>query len=186
MYLLKKVGNRTEGMGFKIIKFHAILHLAFDILMFCVPMVVDTGSNESHHKTTKVAAKLTQKNIKTFEQQTSNRMDDFHVLDLAMEELDERPLWEYYGGFYHEDVPIVEVKNKMGGMIINAFVEDDQPQLVLAKVVTRMQNKDKLVFDQDFLKYAHAIQEDIADMVPRMPLCAEHSRGGQIFWSHPN
>jgi hypothetical protein len=186
MYLLKKVGNRTEGMGFKVMKFHAILHLAFDILMFCVPMVVDTGSNESHHKTTKVAAKLTQKDIKTFEQQTSNRMDDFHVLDLAMEELDERPLWEYYGGFYHQDVPIVEVKNKTGGMIINVFVKVDQPQLVLAKVVTRMQNKDKLVFDQDFLKYAHAIQEDIADMVPRMPICAEHSRGGQIFRSHPN
>ena len=64
MFLLKKVGNRVKGMGFKVMKFHAILHLAYDILMFAVPMNVDTGSNESHHKTTKVAAKLTQKDIK--------------------------------------------------------------------------------------------------------------------------
>lgn len=54
MFLLKKVGNRVKGMGFKVMKFHAIIHLADDILMFGVPMNVDTGSNESHHKTTKV------------------------------------------------------------------------------------------------------------------------------------
>ena len=50
-------------------KFHALLHLAQDIEMFGAPMVVDTGSNESHHKTTKIATKLTQKDVKTFEQQ---------------------------------------------------------------------------------------------------------------------
>ena len=82
-------------MGFKVVKFHAVLHLAQDILMFGVPMNVDTGSNESHHKTTKVAAKLTQKDIRTFERQTSDRLDDFHVLNLAMEEIQGYPLWTY-------------------------------------------------------------------------------------------
>ena len=37
-------------------------------------MNVDTGSNETHHKTTKIAAKLTQKDITTFEKQTSDRL----------------------------------------------------------------------------------------------------------------
>ena len=60
LYLLKTVGARRKGMGFKLVMFHAVLHVAEDIWMFGVPMNVDTGSNESHHKLTKLAAKLTQ------------------------------------------------------------------------------------------------------------------------------
>ena len=65
MYLIKKVCNRTKGMGLKLMKFHGILHMAADILHFGVPMEYDTGSNESHHKPTKKAAMLTQKDQKT-------------------------------------------------------------------------------------------------------------------------
>jgi hypothetical protein len=61
MYLIKKVGNCTQGMGLKITKFHCIMHMADDILNFGVPMEFDTGSNESGHKYEKTAAKLTQK-----------------------------------------------------------------------------------------------------------------------------
>ena len=89
-------------MGFKVMKFHAVLHLAQDIEMFGVPMVVDTGSNESHHKTTKIAAKLTQKDVKTFEKQTSDRLDDFHVLELALAELEGRPLADYFEGYWQK------------------------------------------------------------------------------------
>jgi hypothetical protein len=71
-------------------------------MMFGIPMNVDTGSNESHHKTTKIAAKLTQKDIRTFEQQTSNRLDDFHVLNLAMEEIKGNPLWSYLDSYKEE------------------------------------------------------------------------------------
>jgi hypothetical protein len=186
MYLLIKVGNRTTGMGFKVMKVHAMLHLAFDIIMFSVPMNVDTGSNESHHKTTKVAAKLTQKDIKTFEKQTSNRMDDFHVLDLAMEELDERPLWEYFSGYYHENIPEVEKIKSTGGMIFHVIVEDAVTKEVGARVVTRMQNAENLMFDTQMLHFAMKIQHDLLDWVPKMPICAEHSRDGYIFRSHPN
>jgi hypothetical protein len=56
MFLLKKIGNCVKGMGFKVMKVHAMIHLAYDILMFSVPMNMDTGSNESHHKRTKVAS----------------------------------------------------------------------------------------------------------------------------------
>ena len=67
MYLLKKVLRRTTGMGFKVMKYHSIVHMANDIKMYGVPQEHDTGANESGHKITKVAAKLTQKNIRTFE-----------------------------------------------------------------------------------------------------------------------
>jgi hypothetical protein len=130
MFLLKKVGNRVKGMGFKVMKFHAILHLAFDILMFGVPMNVDTGSNESHHKTTKVAAKLTQKDIKSFEKQTSNRCDDFHVLDLAMEEIHGRPLWDYFNGYLHNEKVEKELGITTGGMkmVVSEIVYSDKDE----------------------------------------------------------
>ena len=186
MYLLIKVGNRTTGMGFKVMKVHAMLHLVIDILMFGVPMVVDTGSNESHHKKTKVAAKLTQKDIKTFEKQTSNRMDDFHVLDLAMEEIEGRPLWKYLFGYYHEEIPQVEKIKKTGGMTFNVFVEDPVEKVVGVRVVTRMNNPESLMFDTQMLHFAMKIQHDIAHLLPKMPVCAEHSRDGYMFRSHPN
>ena len=43
LYILKTVCNRQKGMGFRIMKFHAVTHLADDILMFGVPTNVDTG-----------------------------------------------------------------------------------------------------------------------------------------------
>ena len=33
MYLIKKVLRRTEGMGFKVMKYHTIIHMANDILL---------------------------------------------------------------------------------------------------------------------------------------------------------
>jgi hypothetical protein len=185
MFLLKKVGNRVKGMGFKVMKFHAIIHLAFDILMFGVPMNVDTGSNESHHKTTKVVAKLTQKDIKTFEKQTSNRCDDFHVLDLAMEEIAGRPLWEYYAGFDHQVIAEKEEVQTTGGMkMIVSLAENG---MKVANVVTRMKGKENLLIDNHFIQFVYDLQEDLAHVLTTpLHICAEHSRGGQIFRSHPN
>ena len=96
MYVIKKVLSRSEGMGMKIMKFHGILHIAQDILMFGVPMNFDTGSNESHHKLTKIAAKLTQKDIRVFEKQTARRIVEILLLELAMQEVTGRALWEYF------------------------------------------------------------------------------------------
>ena len=53
MFLICKIGNRTAGMGLKIVKFHAIMHMAQDILDYGVPMEFDTGANESGHKAEK-------------------------------------------------------------------------------------------------------------------------------------
>ena len=95
MYFVKKVGRRVEGMGLKISKFHGISHMADDILQYGVPMEFDTGSNESGHKATKVAARLTQKKAETFDLQTSIRLEEVHLLEMAEQELEGRNLWDY-------------------------------------------------------------------------------------------
>ena len=58
MYIMKNVAPRVEGMGLKLFKFHAIVHLVDDILRYGVPLEVDTGSNESHHKQSKTVSGL--------------------------------------------------------------------------------------------------------------------------------
>jgi hypothetical protein len=69
MYLIKKVGNHTKGMGLKLMKFHGIMHMYMDILHFGVTKEFDTRTNESGHKPTKRNALLTQKREETFDQQ---------------------------------------------------------------------------------------------------------------------
>lgn len=186
LFLLKKVGARHKGMGFKVMKFHAVLHLAQDIEMFGVPMVVDTGSNESHHKTTKIAAKLTQKDVKTFEKQTSERLDDFHVLDLAMAEMAGRPIWNYSDG-YKTKTPAKSKKDitTTGGMMFRV-TEDEETKAIGFEVITRMKNKDKVQQDSGLLHFVLQIQKKTSAWLDFIPVCAEHIRNGQIFRSHPN
>ena len=97
MYIMKNVAKRSEGMGLKIMKFHAIIHLVEDMILYGTPSEFDTGSNESHHKPTKVAAKLTQRKEATFNAQTAQRITEFLVIELAMLEVDDHDLvWEYF------------------------------------------------------------------------------------------
>ena len=97
MYVMKQGADRTSGMGLKIMKFHAIIHLISDMLLYGTPSEFDTGSNESHHKESKYAAKLTQRKEATFNLQTATRLTEFMCIDLAMEELlHDRCVWEYF------------------------------------------------------------------------------------------
>ena len=54
----RNVAPRVEGVGLKLFKFHAIVHLVDDILRHGVPLEVDTGSSESHHKQSKTVSGL--------------------------------------------------------------------------------------------------------------------------------
>ena len=99
MYTIKQVAQRKKGMGLKLMKFHAIVHLVTDILLYGVPKEVDTGANESHHKPAKHAAKLTQRKESTFNYQTAVRLTEFLLIELGMAEVvDGDCLWEYFVG----------------------------------------------------------------------------------------
>ena len=87
MHVMKKVAERSTGMGLNIMKFHAITQLMDDILAFGVPLEFDTAANESHYKPAKHAARLTQRNEDTFQWQVAQRMFEFHTLDLAAHEM---------------------------------------------------------------------------------------------------
>jgi hypothetical protein len=103
MYLIRKVGKKTSGMGLKTVKFHGITHIAQCILDFGVPTLYDTSQPESHHKPSKKAAKLTQKRRETFDEQTAKRLQETNLLAMATEELKGRPVWNYWGGHDREE-----------------------------------------------------------------------------------
>ena len=99
LHLLKSVAQRKQGMQWKLMKFHAVLHLVQDILLYGVPKEFDTGSNESHHKPSKHAAKLTQRKESTFNIQTALRLTEFLCIELAICEVVKGGcVWEYFHG----------------------------------------------------------------------------------------
>ncbi len=99
MYIMKNVAKRTKGMKMKLMKFHAITHMVQDMLLYGIPYEFDTGSNESHHKPSKHAAKLTQRKEETFNIQTATRLTEFLCIELAMEEVQRGNVgWEYFDG----------------------------------------------------------------------------------------
>jgi hypothetical protein len=114
MFLIKRTLDRKTGMGLKLIKFHVIIHMWTDIFLFGVPLEVDTGSNESQHKFAKIAARLTQKNVTTFDFQTCTRLDEYFTIDLALSEInDGLRIWDYFNKQADpepEEIPVPEKK----------------------------------------------------------------------------
>ena len=193
MYLIKKVLKRTKGMGLKLVKFHALMHMVDDMTNFGVPMVYDSGSNESHHKTTKIAAKLTQRDVRVFERQTAHRLVQFHLLDLAILEQKGKPLWGYYdrnpvqGNEDHHALtkaPVRRPKIKTCGNRIRVYLDEDSGRNKFEFVGSRIKDQEKVRWDQDVIEYLIHLQEDRFGFPLR--IFTEHHRDGQIFRAHPN
>ena len=182
MYLIKKVANRTIGMGLKITKFHAIVHIADDILNFGVPMEVDTGSNESGHKPTKRAAKLTQKNKATFEIQTATRLEEMHLLDLALEEIEGRPLWDYFNGFENYGQLETELKANahIGGTKFRCYTDNEGINQCAA--VRKIKGKlPHFMLEATFIDFVVGLQDAVNMHIPKLIVHGKYTRNGQIF-----
>ena len=79
--------NRVDGAGMNFIKFHLPTHAANDMLRFGPPMSFDSSTGESNHKQIKGSARQTQRNTKTFEQQTAGRVVDNLLIERAYRQL---------------------------------------------------------------------------------------------------
>lgn len=197
MWMIKKTANRKTGMGLKLMKYHAISHIATDILLYGVPMEVDTGSNESGHKETKRAARTTQKNEKTFDLQTATRLDQFHITELAMQELKGRKLWEYFEK-PERCLPDPQVVDKIvtGGTVITVFkVKDDKIGYSIG-VGKEAKEPATHEWDDDVLEFLLAGQERVAGWMKtvhpmlkiddfRLNIRGEQIRNGVRFHGSP-
>ena len=85
MHLIKLASPRSDcGMELKLIKFHQILHVPLDIIMFGVASNYDSGPSESNHiKMVKLPASNTQRQHNSFSDQTALRYVETLVLESA-------------------------------------------------------------------------------------------------------
>ena len=186
MQMEKDVGHRTEGMGFRTWNFHATSHVAEDILDFGVPENMNTSSNESHHIPTKTAAKRTQRQAATFDEQCGNQIHNMLAIDFAMTEITEdRCVWKYLerladtlrqaqseitdeeiqddnqydqitGEVLYEAPKVVDNNTILLG---GTMVElwQNEDNLPEYKVISRMKNRQKFKYHTDFVRAAHGI-----------------------------
>ena len=183
MYLMKKVVKRSTGMQMKLTKFHGVVHMADDILNFGVPMEVDTGFNESGHKATKTAARLTQKREETFDYQTAIRLEEVHLLDLAILKIEEGKRLCDYGEYdtkpalksppSSNDVPIG------GAELTVSFDQETHKYAVTMKNVVVDDAKPQL--ETGLVTYIAELQSAVKEYIPQVPLRTLHKRKGQIF-----
>ena len=180
MYLIKKVGRRVKGMGLKITKFHSIMHMADDILNFGVPMEFDTGSNESGHKYEKTAAKLTQKKKELFDEQTCVRLEEVHLLDLAIADMDGLKLWDYYET--KELVPEEPKKDSLsalGGQKLHIF--KDQTTGDFSAYIKSSGKKKNVKIEQQLVHFVGELQLKVSNYYEEMTIYSTYRREHLIF-----
>jgi len=181
MYLIRKVANRQKGMGLKTTKFHSLVHISEDILNHGVPMEVDTGANESHHKLTIMSAKLTQRVRETFEIQAATRLNEAEMLALAEEEIKGRPLWDYFDGYVH-DTPKApkEPQPYTGGAAFRVHRGEDGEGEI--QPVRRSRGKQhRFMMEEALLRFVNGLQDKVIGHYEEVLLHTFHRRNGQIF-----
>jgi hypothetical protein len=87
LQFLKDVCQRDKGMGWKLTKFHIVLHMADDIKRLSIPMNYDSNVVESHHKEEKKSGNRTQMRASTIEKQTALRRTEFMLIERAYNQI---------------------------------------------------------------------------------------------------
>ena len=192
MYLMRKVAQRNKGMGLKLTKFHMILHIMDDILQFGVPLEYDTSANESFHKAAKKASKMTQRAAETFNFQVANRLIEFEVIDLAMEEIENGLIpWDFY--HRREEKPHAKLENETPEHDIwtgetKIVVDVDEHGEVGFVLRTRSKFASNARWNMDVLDFLCQLQALVLPYIPTesMPIYTCHRRNGQTFCGHPH
>ena len=181
MYLFRFVAKRAKGMGMKVSKFHAIVHMADDILNFGVPMEFDTGANESGHKATKKAAKLTQRCETTFDSQTAKRLNEMHLLELAEQEFMGNVPWKYF----HKSAEKIAIaqpveRSFLIGSSLTIYHDADLDKNVVLNT-TRAQDQSKHNLEKAFIEFVCDLQYEIREYGKKCVIRTELRRNGTIF-----
>ena len=182
MYLIKKVARRGKGMGLKVTKFHAILHLVQDMKNFGVPLEVDCGSNEQHHDNPKASAKLTQKKKESFDQQTAERLQEKELLEMANEEFEGRPLWDYWNGYhYNAKMEVPPAPPEIGGGAYRCVQHPQTGHYSFVHARNIGGKSGDVMVEQPLINFVAALQYAVRGHVDSLQLHTVHKRDGVIF-----
>lgn len=186
MAMMKLIGKRVEGMGFKTYNFHGFQHIADEILDLGVPCHVNTRSNESGHKRDKKAAKRTQRRPETFDMQTATQISELDYLDLAMEDITGRPLWDYYTG-YAEDIEQQKIYKgpSLGGTSALCYYCIHKDKYTI-EVKSKMRRKKRFQFKATVAKELHLIHHRYSHVINPLPIYTELKvEDGEMYRGSP-
>ena len=194
MYIMRRVAQREAGMGLKLVKFHMILHIWEDIIQFGVPLEFDTAANEQHHKSSKRAARRTQRAADTFNFQTAVRLVEYELLDLAMAEIEDGLIaWEMNYSDESKDSDKTSTSSAGIGREVSTgetgiqVLRDDDGQSTY-KLRTKSKYSNKTRWNSELVAWLLALQDKVQGYIPTkfMPIWTNHQRKGQMFRGHPN
>ncbi len=189
MYIMRKVAQRSKGMGLKLVKFHMITHIMDDILQFGVPLEYDTSSNESMHKPSKKASKMTQRAAETFNFQVANRLIEFQLLDLAMVEIETgRVPWDYYHRHSRSKAAVDGQENEIWTGETKILIHANENGEVGFRLRTRSKYAAKAAWNVDVIDFLYGLQCLVQPYIAGnfMPIYTCHRRKGQTFRGHPH
>ena len=191
MYLMRKIAQRTAGMGLKLLKFHTILHIWEDIIQFGVPLEYDTSPNESMHKPSKLASKMTQKAADTFNYQTAQRLAEFLLLDLAVLEIDHGKVpWNFFDRqeAQEEEAPPPAHEVWTGDAQIRVFWHEKDKKRACEFTHSKSKFCEETIWNPDLTDFLFGLQEKVSSCTDtkNLPIFTCHQRNGQIFRAHPN
>jgi hypothetical protein len=187
MYLMGKVANRQAGMGLKIVKFHAIVHMAEDMIKFGVPMNFDTGSDESGHKATKTAAVVTQKRKERFDEQVGRRLSEVHALQLAHEEIKHgRFPWNYRQVYRLKSATTTEGTGNSPpfGSSFTVHVGENGTN-TLRKLGRSLSGMDNVPIEQSYVEFVVHLSEIVECYIPNLVVYSTIRRNGILYRGTP-
>jgi hypothetical protein len=168
-------------MGWKIIKFHCITHLADDIKKFGVPSNVDTELDEAGHKASKTEAVKMQKRKDKFDEQVSIRLSERHLLDLAEVEIDGAVgLWPYFEK-KHTEVPD-NTEHTIEGAQLKVF-EDNNGTLQLLDVTRKSMGNKPMLVEGSFRQFCIGLTKILDNHLTNLSVWSTLKGNGVIFRS---
>jgi hypothetical protein len=128
-----------------------------------------------------------------FEQQVATRLVEFHLLDLAMTELEMKRIWLYnwrpsaLTTTEPDPMDIDQAKSETKGTQIRVHEDPLTERKWISFPGSRMTNQDTIRWDEDLVEYLARLQEDPFWILNKpLPILTEHVRGKQVFRGHPN
>ena len=184
MQLIKAISPRQKGMGLKTTKFHCITHMHEDMLAYGVPLEVDTKFDEMHHKPTKLAANLTQKDKRVFEEQTAKREQEVRLLGLAQVEMEGKALFDYFKK--HEEEPQrqkpIEAPYCCGkGFLVATHSSGRNYMWDAVKIKGKHR---RVLVEQDLIDFLIEVQDKVHPHIGPIIMKSLHKRHGQLFRGH--
>ena len=103
------------------------------------------------------------------------------LLALAEEELNGRPLWEYWDGHYHSPIPEpLEPEPITGG---SSYILHYNEGADITSLVSKRRVNDEagLYIETDFVNFVDKLQVKVQQYVQEIEVRTQHKQNGEIF-----